>query len=519
MRLCELISGLASKTGSIHTLEQGIPVSYSYATLAADVDRASELLTGWGVSSGTRVGIYATNSYQWLVFDLALINLRAISVPFTDDFAGMVDNDLLDRYHIGLLLLSANHGRFFPDRPRHVAFIDKVNANTQVLSRQCPSEGDEGDQLSLVFSSGSAGGLKGLVISREGAAETLPPIMDAVGVQPGDRMLLFLPMSNFQQRFLCYSALWYDFDIILTDHTQLFPAIAKLAPSILLAPPIFYQMVHADFDKQKSWKKACNRLIGSIISTIPSSHVRRAVARAAFRSFYSQFGDNIRILITGMAPIQRNVGEFFDRMQLPLSEAYGMVEAGVMAFRPGQAKNCDTVGKPVRGVEFHFEDDGEIVVSRNKPLTLRYFQCADGENERTFIAPGKIATGDVGRLNENGELILLGRKKEVIVTAGGNKVHPETIEEELNNLPDVQNSVAFLRQDRAVLVCVICLSKPGDLDVENRVRKVAAGLKSAKKASPLVEVIFADCPFSRENGLLRPNMKIDRKSIVAKYGS
>jgi long-subunit acyl-CoA synthetase (AMP-forming) len=148
---------------------------------------------------------------------------------------------------------------------------------------------------------------------------------------------------------------------------------------------------------------------------------------------------------------------------------------------------------------------------------LRYFQCADGENERTFVAPGRIATGDMGRLDGDGNLFLLGRKKELLITPGGVKLHPESIEQELNNSPDVVHSVLFMRRDAAHLTCVVDLVPPGGEEARARVTKFANSLPTAKKAAPFVEVIFAAEPFTVENGMLRPNMKIDRKAIAARY--
>jgi len=112
---------------------------------------------------------------------------------------------------------------------------------------------DLADQHSLVFSSGSSGGLKGLVISRTGVERTLPPIMDMIGTLPSDRMQLFLPMSNFQQRNMCYAAIWYDYDIVITDFTQLFASMKALNPTILIAPPIFFEMVFAEFARRSRW--------------------------------------------------------------------------------------------------------------------------------------------------------------------------------------------------------------------------------------------------------------------------
>jgi long-chain acyl-CoA synthetase len=196
-----------------------------------------------------------------------------------------------------------------------------------------------------------------------------------------------------------------------------------------------------------------------------------------------------------------------------------MVEAGSITFRHADSRNFSSVGKILEGIVLSFQPDGEIIVHRKDPLTLRYFQCAEGENERTFIGAGKIATGDIGKLDAEGNLYLLGRKKELIITAGGLKVHPEVMEQELNSCPDVSHSVIFLKNEANHLTCVVDLHPPGDEEAKMRVRKFAAGLKSTKKAAQFVEVVFADMPFTKENGMLRPNLKIDRKRIVAQYGN
>ena len=270
MTFDDLLAGLKDKKAAIHMVEGGEPVQRSYASLYADVMEAREALKNWGVRAGMRVGIYAPNSYRWLVYDLALIATQAISVPFTDDFQGSVNDELLAHYGVALLLTSKSHARFFPGQPAHVAYIDQQNDFVAVIPRAGAPDADLDDQLSLVFSSGSAGGLKGLVISRKGVLSSLPPIIDIVGMIATDRLLLFLPLSNFQQRFLFYGALWYDFDIILTEYSQLFTAMEKLHPTVLVAPPILYQMMHADFLKAPAWKRGLRISAGAVLSLLPS---------------------------------------------------------------------------------------------------------------------------------------------------------------------------------------------------------------------------------------------------------
>ena len=388
-----------------------------------------------------------------------------------------------------------------------------------VIQNRPPStDTDLDDQHSLVFSSGSAGGLKGLVISRKGVESTLPPIMEAIGVKHNDRMQLFLPMSNFQQRNMCYSAIWYDYDIIITDYTELFAAMKELNPTVLIAPPVLFEMIFAEFENTSRWKRRLASSLGIIISLLPRKNMRLMLAKRVFKNLVSQFGGNMRMLITGMAPIRHDMGKFFERMQLPLCKSYGMVEAGSITFRPAGSKQYGSVGHILDGIEVSFREDGEILVHRENPLTLRYFQCAEGENERTFVSPGTIATGDMGRLDNDGNLFLLGRKKEVIITPGGLKIHPEVIEQEVNSCPEVARSVVFLKPGATTLTCVIDLVQPEAVDAKSRARKCVTGLRSTKRAFPYVEIVFSTEPFSTQNGMLRPNMKLDRKSIAAKYG-
>ncbi len=247
--------------------------------------------------------------------------------------------------------------------------------------------------------------------------------------------------------------------------------------------------------------------------------MRRATARGLFQDFHRQFGTRMRLLVTGMAPIRRNIGSFFELLQLPLCESYGMQEAGSITVRPPGSRNYGSVGKVLKGIEVFIQDDNEIIIKRSAPMSLRYFQSAEGENERTFIGPGRIATGDMGRLDADDNLYLMGRKKEILVTPGGLKIHPEAIEQELNNCPDVAHAIIFLKPHATYLSCVVDLVSPGTDEARVRVSKLANSMPAVKRVAQYVEMLFADEPFSRENGMLRPNLKIDRKAIVARYFS
>jgi long-chain acyl-CoA synthetase len=476
-------------------------------------------LRACGVSKGDRIGIYAPNSYHWLVYDLALLEIKAVSVAFTDDFKDSLNDDVLRKYGVALLLTSKRHLRKLGPVGVPIITMDDAERRCESIGqRTLPDTAIDDDLFGLVFSSGSSGGLKGLKISRDGIGHTLPPLFQAVGFKKNDRLLLFLPMSNFQQRFLCYGALWHDVDIILVDHAQLFQAMEKLSPTILLAPPIFYQMVWADYKKKPMWEKAANLAVANFLRLVPHAGIRQALARRSLHGLFRQFGGKIRLLVTGMAPLGSEISHFFRRMHLPLAEAYGMVEAGVIAYRAGNSKSFSSVGKPLPDVRLTFASDGEILVRRNRTVASGYFQCAEGESQSTFLEPGIIATGDIGFLDNDGNLILLGRKKEVIVAPSGHKVHPEVVEKQLDAHPEIASSVVFMGKD-AGLRCVVNLAKPGDEEAKSRVRRFLADNVQLRKIFSFVTVIFADDPFTRENGMLRPNMKLDRRRIIERYSS
>lgn len=517
--LGKLVGNLRHARGAIHTLENGIAVERSYQELRRHCAAAVEILRGWGVAPGARVGIFAPNSYLWLVYDLALLEIGAVSVAFTDDFKDSLGDDILKKYQVPILLTVKDFRGRFSSLAARVIYIDDINQNFSLLS--LPSLGQEKfeqDTLGHVFSSGSSGGLKGLVISRRGVSAALPPLLKTVGFKTSDRLLLFLPMSNFQQRFLCYGALWLDFDIILVEHTQLFKAMEQLDPTVLLAPPIFYQMVHAEFGKKTRWAKNAQFTIAALLAILPGQWARQGLARRLLGDFYRQFGKRIRLLGTGMAPLRPEVSRFFHRMHLPLSEAYGMVETGVIAYRPATSRNFATVGRPLPDVQLSVGSDGEILVARKHTVASGYFQCAEGESEKTFVAPGIVATGDIGALDEKGQLVLLGRKKEIIVTPSGHKIHPEVMERELDAHPEICSAVVFLGQ-KSDLRCIVSLIDPDNEEAKARVKRFLTDHGKIRKLFSFVTVIFAEAPFTKENGMLRPNMKIDRKRIIERYGA
>ncbi|HEX8090538.1 MAG TPA: AMP-binding protein [Blastocatellia bacterium] len=515
MDLTKLVPRLAGRQkNSIYTFEKGRVVQRTHATLYSDVQAARARLVACGVKKGDRVGIRAQNCYQWIVYDLALIELRAVSVAFTEDFAEADARELCDKYKLSLMLVMASEGsRHTPDAT-FLACIDDENASAKAIDRGDPAADENFDRPWLIFSSGSSGGIKGLTLNRKGVEAWVEAFTGAVVPRQDDCLLLFLPISNFQQRPIYYAALWYGFDFIVTDPARLFLALKQLKPTILIAPPALYEAFETRFYNLAKWRRFVAQAAGEVVRRLPVRTAREKLARLIFKQAYEALGGRMRFMVTGMAPIKRTTLDLFARMQLPLYETYGLVECGSVALNVPGANKVGSVGRPLPGLRVELAEDGEIIVRREHMTALGYFECVEGESETTFIGNNCVATGDIGRFDEDGYLYLVGRKKEIIITAGGEKVHPEAIESLINSHPDVAKSVVLAGPSAASLFAIVLPKDPYDSAAKARIESFVEGINENRPAMSVGKVVFTEMLFLRENGFLRPNLKLDRKRIA-----
>lgn len=520
MDLLRLVSRLPEWSAQhLRFFEKGRLVTKSFPEIHDDVKAAADRLRSWGVKAGMRVGILASNCYPWIVYDLALIELRAVSVAFTDDFASTSLDELRTRYSLGLILISKKEDKN-PVGPRScVAYLDAENP-PDVRAAEAAGEAADADaeMQALIFSSGTSGRVKGLIVGREGVQSTITAFARRLDFRHGDCLLIFLPLSNFQQRLMYYAAFWSGFDVILTDPARLFRALKELRPTLFVGPPIVYETVETRILNLPPWKRTALLAAGGLLSRIPSPDLRRRLARTLFHDVHEAFGGRMRFMLTGMAPTKRSTLELFARMDLPLFEGYGLNECGPIAFNVPGMNRLGSVGRPVDGAAITIADDGEIIVQKEHPQCIGYFESPPGEAESTFLGDNRIATGDMGRFDEDGFLYLLGRKKEIIVTPGGMKVHPEVFESEINASSDVASSVIFGGGNLPHLVAVVSLRQPAAPSARERIEQFIDEVNKRHPASVRVErIVFTDVAFTRENGLLRPNLKLDRKRIGERF--
>ncbi|WP_229075528.1 AMP-binding protein [Actinoplanes sp. DH11] len=439
----------------------------SHAELAAlSAARAGELRAA-GVRAGDVVGLRAVNGIDWVAWDLGVLEVGAVLQAYPDDFEVGDVAKFVAEHGLALLILGDQVHPGTPGRPEPVVTPDLH---------------------SLVYSSGTSGVLKGVRISRKGTEYVIRRFIDAFRINGDDRHLIFLPLSNFQQRLSVYCCLWTGADLVLTPYQRVFTALRDESPTFLIGPPIFY-----DAALQLATKTGKGATLGEF------------------------FGGRLRFAITGMAPIRRETLEAYATGGVRLLEAYGMTESGMIGWNTLEHNRPGSVGRLIDPEAVTFLDDGELLIHRPAPLSLGYFGVSAEVAAETFRPDGVIVTGDYGRLDQDGYLTLVGRKKDVIALSSGRKVHPGEVESNFAGVPGIADVIVVPQPNGHGLGAVVTPADDGD---EQR----AAVLEGIRKVNERVDghfqiasVVFSAEPLRGNPAFLTANLKLSRSAVAAYF--
>jgi len=502
MKLVDLPARLR---GSPHTLtladDKGVELVRSFHDLHEDVLATVARLRAHGVRPGCRVGLCAPSHYAFMVWDLACIALGCVSVALPNERPA-ADADLgapIERYRLTILAIDpAWRPAGTQDLARLVDIDTSFAAPLPERTLEPVAADDRAGTHSLVFSSGTTGKTKGLVISAAGTEHLLALYHDAFGVAAEERFLTFLPFANYQQRMIYYFCLWHGVDFVSVPFPQLFAGLRKHAPSFVIAPPILYESLHT--------------------LTRASVGTKLAEDAAALRAkLHELTGGRVRYLITGMAPIKRATLDFFWAHGIALYEAFGITEAGMVAWNKPGAARVGTVGRPAEPGCVTLSDEGEVIVTRDALLSFGYFESSEEDARTTFVAANAVATGDIAAFDADGFLTVIGRKKDAIITKNGEKFHPEPIESAIHRDPRVHVAVV-LASERAGLAAVISTRHHADAGALAALRAHVDTVNADLPAQQQVrQLVFTDRDFTVENGLRTRNLKLNRRAIAAAF--
>jgi long-subunit acyl-CoA synthetase (AMP-forming) len=229
-------------------------------------------------------------------------------------------------------------------------------------------------------------------------------------------------------------------------------------------------------------------------------------------------GGQIRYLITGMAPIKRQTLDFFWNHDVPLFEAFGITEAGMVCWnKPGQVK-LGSVGRPAEAQSVSLSAEGEVVITREALLSLGYFESSEEDARATFIGPKSVATGDIAHLDADGFLTIVGRKKDAIVVRSGEKFHPEAIENHIQDDPHVKAAVVMGGEPLPEVVALVVVRDSKDGAITERIHKRIAQINASLPQFQRVrQVLFTESEFTVENGMRTGNLKLNRRAILKRF--
>jgi long-chain acyl-CoA synthetase len=492
-RLAQQIEGRPAKLFFVS--ETGVETARTFAQLHEDILALTARLRKIGVRPGQRIGLYGPSSYAWLAWDLACIELGCVTVAFAQEKVGQPVEEWTQRYSLSLLAVDPTWVNAATLALGHVMQLDVGEFPAAKSALGGAVAGDPPGVHSLVFSSGTTGKTKGLIISRAGTERLVSLYGEAFGVQAGERFLTFLPFANYQQRMTYYFCLHHGIDFVCVPFELLFASLKKYQPTFTVAPPLFYESV-----------QSVAQYSGKAPGSIDGSATAKRLA--------DLLGGNIRYLITGMAPIKKRTLEFFWENGIPLYEAFGITEAGMVTWnKPGEVK-IGTVGKPAESGTVSLTEEGEVIVTRDALLSLGYFEASEQDRLTTFLSEHSVATGDIAAFDAEGFLTIIGRKKDAIITRSGEKFHPEPIEALIQSDARVKSAVVTECDGLSGTAAIISTLHHEDpvitVGIREHITRINGQLPPCQQVR---KVLFTEKEFTIANGLRTRNMKLNRNAI------
>ncbi len=455
----------------------------------AEVWRLSGLvaarLRARGLGEGDRIGILAANSLEWVVLDLAALRLK-VETAGLEPGKFAPTRELMDRYNLSLL---------FTDRPSDEPGVEQLATLLDDLPDAAPPPPVKyaPDEVTTIkFTSGSTGTPKGLGATAGSIDSSLDAVQGMFGHGPGDNLLVFLPLSLLQQRYWVYSALLHGHDVTVCTYEAAFLALTQVRPTVVMGVPGFFESARSQIERR-------------------ARRTGRDLAEVA----RDLFGDRIRYLWTGSAPADPATLAFFNRLGLPIYEGYGLNETCIVAKNHPGAHREGSVGRVLPGKQVLIDDDGVISVRAEHPVNWRYAYCEPGDRERVFGPDGVVRTGDLGYLDADGFLFILGRTDDTIVLDNGKKIIVRQIEEHLKSSPAIAECVLYCPAQTELVAVVSPASVPADTAAISA--QLAATNRALGGDQYIHRVVLADEPFSIDNGLLTSQYKPRRKQIRAVY--
>ncbi len=527
-------------------------------------------LVGLGVNKGDSVAIVSRTRWEWTALDMAIMSIGALTVPVYETNSASQVSWIFNDSKVTLAIAEDDGQRDKIESVRsevptlrNVFVIEAGGLNAiktygesvtdaEFWEYKEASHGD--DRATIVYTSGSTGTPKGVELThRNFAFLVLSALqyMPRAGAWPNRRLLLFLPLSHVFARFMEFFSFGGTISLALSSNMKtMVKDFETFGPTLLLAVPRVYEKVYNAASQRagtgfagkmfmraaenaREWSKAEQK--GEQLP-ITGRIAHAFYEQVVYKKIRTIFGPNADFAITGGAPMDSELSHFFNGIGMPVLEGYGMTETcGPVCVSLPEDNRIGTIGMPMCGITAGIAEDGELVVKG--PLVCKGYHNNPGVTAQQ-ITDGWLHTGDLGDISEDGFISITGRKKDLIITAGGKNVSPGLLEASVMTSP-VVNQCLVIGDKKPFVAALVTLdladankwlesqgAKPEpDLAslAKNAIvhaeveRAVNAANEGVSRAESIRKFEILPDEFTEANGMLTPSLKTRRAQIVEHY--
>ena len=529
---------------------------------------AAKGLIAFGIGKGDAVTLFSTTRYEWGVLDFALAAIGAVNVPIYDTDSAAQAERILNDSNVKLAIAD-DRERF--DRLdsvigrcpslKHILMLDAnamgaleglgVTVSDEELDERITSVRAD-DLATIVYTSGSTGAPKGAELSHRNFVSITRAgslALHEMILEDHPRLLLFLPLAHCFARFIQYASIASDDGVVgyLPDTKTLLPDVRSFEPTYLLGVPRVFEKVYnaASHKAGAGWKgrlfvKAAEAArVWSRKEQAGEQHTFAEIAERAkyetlvYRTVRGALGPKIKYVACGGAPLSLDLAHFYNGIGLPMIQGYGMTETAAPFAATRVTDNViGTVGQPAPGSSIRISDEGELQVKG--PNVFRGYHNLPEKTAEAFTADGWLRTGDLAEIDDEGHIVITGRIKDIIITAGGKNVSPIPLEEEIAKCPIVEHCVVVGDQ-RPFIGALVTLDPESlaiwlpahGLSTETPVDRLATNAAvreeiqqyvdkanaTVSRAESVRKFAVLDTQFTQENKCLTPSLKVVRPAV------
>ena len=523
---------------------------YSWEDVYLNINKLSQEVSKY-IEKGDRCLLISENRPEWMIADLSIMLSGGITVPAYTTYSERDYEYIIDDCTPAILIIS-NKTQFekikkiIPKKKfikkiiffEHIEGFNKglyIKTNEIFNKENCNClnfldlEIERKNVACIIYTSGTQGSPKGVMLSHGGILNNCEGAYDLLKkfISNKPKFLTWLPLSHSYEHTVQYVQIVVAARVYYAESIdKLIKNMGECSPEIMTAVPRFYQnlyqKINSTFDKAQGLKKY---LVNQTVSLGRKKLDKKSLSlienftnficeKLVRKNIKNQFGGSLKAFISGGGALDKEVGSFLNAIGLPTLQGYGLTETSpVVSCNSIDEIKVETVGKPFKGNLVKIAEDGEILV-KGENVMLGYWK--NDEETKKVLKDGWLFTGDIGEFD--GEFLkITDRKKDIIITPGGDNISPIKIENDLNKSDFIEQSLVY-GDNKPYLVCLIVLCKEFKNITEDKIhQEIDIINKKLSKIEKIKNFIIIKDQFTIENNMMTPTLKLKRYKIIKKY--